>query len=198
MRIATLALGLMVLLVPAHAEAKKHSDRSTLMSDQASGVAAKFDRHAVDGQFVEIVWFKPVTRTAGLKQIIRKQQRKARERGHAVTGGATVTQLLPHPVGCPARAFCGCGASIEVFGKNIRELWLAAAWFKFPAASPAPGMVAVRRHHVFVIRELRGSGIVLAYDANSGGRRTRLHLRSLAGYRVVNPHGGRSRYATAI
>ena len=28
------------------------------------------------------------------------------------------------------------------------------------------------------------------YDANSGGRRTRLHVRSLTGFAVVNPHGG--------
>jgi len=52
-------------------------------------------------------------------------------------------------------------------------------------------MVAVRRHHVFVIREVRSPGVVLAYDANSGGRKTRLHMRSLSGYVVVNPHGSR-------
>ncbi len=82
-----------------------------------------------------------------------------------------------------------------MFGKSIRELWLAANWFKFPRAQPAPGMVAVRKHHVFVIREVRAPGLVLAYDANSGGRKTRLHLRRLAGYTVVNPRG--SRYAQA-
>lgn len=108
----------------------------------------------------------------------------------------TTAQILPHPAGCPSRAFCGCGASIEVFGRNIRELWLARAWFKFPRAEPAPGMVAVRRHHVFVIREVRAPGIVLAYDANSGGHKTRIHLRSLRGYVVVNPKAG-SRYAQA-
>lgn len=105
-------------------------------------------------------------------------------------------QIVAHPAGCPARAFCGCGASIEVFGRSIRELWLAANWYRFPRAAPAPGMVAVRRHHVFVIREVRGPGLVLAYDANSGGRKTRIHLRSLAGYTVVNPRAG-SRYASA-
>jgi len=107
-----------------------------------------------------------------------------------------VEQIVAHPAGCPARAFCGCGASIEVFGRSIRELWLASAWFKFPRTSPAPGMAAVRRHHVFVIREVIGGNMVLAYDANSGGRQTRIHARSLAGYTVVNPRGG-SRYARA-
>lgn len=103
--------------------------------------------------------------------------------------GERLTQLLPHPAGCPSRAFCGCGAAVEVFGRPIRELWLARNWFKFPPAAPAPGMVAVRNHHVFVIRRVISPGMVLAYDANSGGRRTRLHLRSLAGYSVRNPQG---------
>ncbi len=103
-------------------------------------------------------------------------------------------QLLPHPSGCPSRAFCGCGASVEVFGHSVRELWLASNWFRFPRAVAAAGMVAVRRHHVFVIRAVLRPGLVLAYDANSGGHRTRLHPRSLAGYTVVDPRGN-SRYA---
>lgn len=110
-------------------------------------------------------------------------------RHHHYQGSFDGGSVVANPSGCPSRAFCGCGASIEVFGRNIRELWLARAWFRFPPASPAPGMVAVRNHHVFVIREVRGNGIVLAYDANSGGHRTRIHERSLAGYSVRNPHG---------
>jgi hypothetical protein len=101
--------------------------------------------------------------------------------------GATI---LPHPSGCPSRRFCGCGAAVEIFGKPIRSLWLAANWLAFPRAAPAPGMAAARRGHVFVIKEVLGNGMVLAYDANSGGRQTRLHVRSLAGFTVVNPHGG--------
>lgn len=101
-------------------------------------------------------------------------------------------QILPHPPGCPRRAFCGCGAAVEVFGRPIRSLWLAANWLRFPRASPAPGMAAVKRKggHVFVIKQVLGGGKVLAYDANSGGRRTRLHVRSLAGFVVVDPRGG--------
>lgn len=98
--------------------------------------------------------------------------------------------VLPHPPGCPRRAFCGCGAAVEVFGRPIRSLWLAANWLRFPRTSPAPGMVAARRGHVFVIRQVLGGGRVLAYDANSGGRKTRLHVRSLAGFVVVDPRGG--------
>lgn len=111
----------------------------------------------------------------------------------AVRVSRSGAQILPHPPGCPSRAFCGCGAALDVFGRHVRHLWLARNWFQFPRTHAAPGMVAVRRHHVFVIREARGNGVVLAYDANSGGRKTRLHERSLAGYTVVNPRG--TRYA---
>jgi hypothetical protein len=98
-------------------------------------------------------------------------------------------QYLKHPHACPARQFCGCGASVRVFGHAIRSLYLAANWFKFPRAYAAPGMAAVRRHHVFVIERVYGDGTVLASDYNSGGHRSRLHRVSLSGYVVVDPHG---------
>ena len=99
-------------------------------------------------------------------------------------------QILPHPAGCPSRAFCGCGAAAYL-GLHDRSLWLAREWFRFPRAAPAPGMAAVRTHHVFVITANLGDGNVMAYDANSGRHATRLHEVSLRGYTVVNPHGGR-------
>ena len=99
--------------------------------------------------------------------------------------------FLPHPAGCPARAFCGCGAAVEVFGVAKRSLWLAAAWFHFPHTSPAPGMVAVRSHHVFVLRQHIEGSVWLIADYNSGGHQSRLHERSIAGYVIVNPHAGR-------
>lgn len=104
-------------------------------------------------------------------------------------------QVVAHPAGCPSRAFCGCGVALHVFGKHVRSLWLARNWFKFPAAAPAPGMVAVRRHHVMAILQAHGDGTATVYDPNSGGHRTRIHRRSLAGYSVRNPNGGR--YASA-
>jgi hypothetical protein len=79
---------------------------------------------------------------------------------------------------------------LEVFGRHVRHLWLARAWFKYPPASPAPGMVAVRKHHVFVIREVLGPNLVRAYDANSGRGLTRIHVRSLAGFSVRDPRRG--------
>lgn len=98
-------------------------------------------------------------------------------------------QMLPHPSGCPTTAFCGCGAAVEVFGSPRRDLWLAANWLRFPPAAPAPGMVAARRGHVFVLRQHVSGNTWLVADHNSGGRRSRLHARSLSGYKIVNPHG---------
>lgn len=96
--------------------------------------------------------------------------------------------IVAHPAGCPRAAFCGCGAAVRVFGHSVRELWLAANWFKFPRTSPAPGAVAVRRHHVMVLEADLGGGVWTVYDANSGGHATRIHARSIAGYVIVDPH----------
>jgi hypothetical protein len=86
-------------------------------------------------------------------------------------------------------AFCGCVAAVEVFGRSVRVLWRAAAWLDFPAAAPAPGMAAVRAHHVMIIPQYLGEGRALVYDANSGGHLTRVHVVSLRGYRIRNPRG---------
>jgi hypothetical protein len=91
------------------------------------------------------------------------------------------------PAGCP-RSFCGCGASIRVFGRIVPGLNLASNWLRFPRAAPAPGMVAARHGHVFVLEQHLEGDTWMAYDANSGGHATRVHARSLRGYTVVNPH----------
>lgn len=99
------------------------------------------------------------------------------------------SEIVENPAGCPRRAFCGCGAAVRVFGKPLESLWAAASWFKFPRTAPAPGMAAVRRHHVMVLESDLGGGIWQVYDANSGGHATRIHAKSIAGYTIVNPHG---------
>ena len=93
------------------------------------------------------------------------------------------------PSGCP-RSFCGCAASLRVFGRIVPGLNLAANWLRFPRTSPAPGMVAARHGHVFVLEQHVGGDVWMAYDGNSGGRATRIHARSLRGYAVVNPRVG--------
>jgi hypothetical protein len=96
--------------------------------------------------------------------------------------------IIGHPAGCPHSQFCGCGASVRIFGHPVRELYLASNWFQFAHTAPGPGMVAVRNHHVFVIESVNGDGTVVAWDANSGGHATRIHTVSLSGYSVRDPH----------
>jgi hypothetical protein len=101
-------------------------------------------------------------------------------------GGAVIAR---RPEGCP-RAFCGCEASLYVFGKIRPELNLASNWIrKFPRTSPAPGMAAARSGHVMVLMSHVEGNDWLVHDGNSGGGLTREHVRSIRGYVIVNPRG---------
>ncbi|MGV7215070.1 hypothetical protein [Bradyrhizobium sp. UFLA05-112] len=136
-----------------------------------------------------------------LSQVRRERVLPDARRTHLVTRGAVAdaqaavtqvnvsgTQIVGgRPSGCP-RSFCGCGAALHVFGRIVPELNLAANWLRFPRTAPAPGMVAARRGHVFVLEQHLQGDMWMAYDANSGNRSTRIHARSLRGYTVVNPH----------
>ena len=106
---------------------------------------------------------------------------------------ASGNTYLPHPAGCPARLFCACGAAVKVFGSPIRSLWPSCAWFdgRFPRVAAAPGMVAGRCGHVFVLGSHVSGSNWMVYDYNSGGHLSRYHERSVAGLKIVNPHGGR-------
>jgi len=111
----------------------------------------------------------------------------ARDGAFIAGQAATITA---HPAGCPRRAFCGCGVAKHIFGELRPDLWAAASWFRFPRAAPAPGMVAVRPHHVLAILMDLAGGRALAYNPNSGGGKTRIEEVSLRGYTIVNPRGG--------
>lgn len=104
---------------------------------------------------------------------------------------------LPHPAGCPARAFCACGASVRIFGRSIRELWPVVAWKRFAAAEPASGNVAIekRRSHLFVLEQHVSGSDWLVSDYNSGGHLSRRHVRDISGLLVVNPHLTKQRYS---
>ncbi len=92
------------------------------------------------------------------------------------------------PSACPHR-FCGCEASLYVFGAIRAELNLAANWVrKFPRTEPAAGMVAARSGHVMVLMSHASGDEWMVHDGNSGGGRTREHVRSIRGYTIVNPH----------
>jgi len=96
------------------------------------------------------------------------------------------------PAGCP-HAFCGCEASLYIFGEIRPELNLASNWVrKFPRTSAAPGMVAARNHHVMVLMSPVGDSDWLVHDGNSGGGLTRDHIQSIRGYTIVDPQGSRS------
>ena len=102
------------------------------------------------------------------------------------------------PPGCPHR-FCGCEASLYVFGEIRKDLNLAANWArKFPRTQPAPGMVAARSGHVFVLMSHVEGNQWLVHDGNSGGGKSRRHVRSIAGYAVVNPHASSVAQAPTI
>ena len=97
------------------------------------------------------------------------------------------TVIGGRPEGCP-HAFCGCGASLYLFGRIIEPLNRAAEWIdRFPRAIASPGMAAARRHHVMVLMEHRGGDVWLVHDSNYG-HRTIVHERSISGYVVVNPN----------
>lgn len=96
------------------------------------------------------------------------------------------------PADCP-HAFCGCEASLYIFGEICPELNLASNWIrKFPRTSAAPGMVAARHHHVMVLMRYVDDSDWLVHDGNSGGGLTRDHIQSIHGYTIVNPQGSRS------
>jgi len=108
---------------------------------------------------------------------------RSRFSGGSVVGG--------RPAGCP-HAYCGC-ASARYVGLSGAQWNLAANWLRLPRAAPAPGMAAARRGHVFILKHQVAGNNWMVYDPNSGGGLTRVHVRSLAGYTVVNPRG--SQYA---
>ncbi len=182
--IASVGLALILAAIATPAFAKRH----TPVPQQS----ADYDRHSVSGAYYYGI--QSSERPVGRVKSVRYGRVAYRSRYAAGGHSGGEAQMLPHPAGCPARAYCGCGAAVEAFGRPIRDLWLASNWIrKFPSAQPAPGMAAARSGHVFIIKEVLGNGMVLAIDHNSGGHQSRIHVRSLAGYHVVNPHG--SRYA---
>ena len=115
-------------------------------------------------------------------QHFREAMAMAPSGGERVVGG--------RPAGCP-NAFCGCEASLYKFGRIVPGLNLASNWRRFPRATPAPGMAAVRSGHVMILESQVGGNVWTVHDGNSGGHVTREHPRSLAGYTIVDPNGHR-------
>ena len=110
--------------------------------------------------------------------------------------GGMATSTLPHPAGCERTRFCACGAAVDLWGGNgrqYRHLWPAAAWFGYARTTPAHNTVAVRRHHVMVLkRHVSGDRWIVA-NYNGYKRSSRLMEVSISGYAIVDPE--RPRYA---
>ena len=67
------------------------------------------------------------------------EQRVARLRNAMADANVGSEQVVGgRPAGCP-RSFCGCGASIRVFGRIVPGLNLASNWLRFPACSASAG-----------------------------------------------------------
>lgn len=132
-------------------------------------------------------------RFRGVEARYSPQRRRSAPRAslRALDANGNGVILGGRPRGCP-HAFCGCEASLYVFGHIRKGLNLAYNWVRaFPRAAPAPGMAAARWGHVMVlIRHVAGKNW-LVHDGNSGGHLTREHVRSIAGYVIVDPHGSR-------
>jgi hypothetical protein len=147
-----------------------------------------------DGRTIETAQARPDrVRNARAARPHRQERANHRaDRGRAVARVEVSRQaqiIGGRPAGCP-RQFCGCAASIKLFGKIRADLNLASNWLrKFPRTSPAPMMAAARRGHVMVLLEHVGGDRWLTYDGNSGKGLTRIHIRSIRGFAVVNPHG---------
>ena len=141
----------------------------------------------IDPNSIAITTTADAKHTHGHHRIIRNADRAAIQ--HVTNADGNGAIVGRRPAGCP-HSFCGCEASRYLFGHSRAELNLASNWRKkFPRTSPAPGMVAVRNHHVFVLMSHAGGGNWLVHDGNSGHGLTREHVRSISGYTVVNPQG---------
>jgi hypothetical protein len=124
---------------------------------------------------------------AGVVTTVRRGARYTSSVAHEVAD--RVQRIVAHPAGCPRTLFCGCGVSVRVWGHPVRKYYLAANYRAFPSAQPGSGMVAWRWGHAVYIESYIGGPkrLALVYDPNSGHHQTRVHVRSLNGFHVVNP-----------
>lgn len=101
----------------------------------------------------------------------------------------SLASAADRPAECPKR-YCGCAVSLKLFGKVVPKLNNAWNWQKtFPRAFPAPGMVAARHGHVMLLLAHHNGNEWVVFDPNSGHGLTREHVRSIAGFTIVNPRG---------
>jgi hypothetical protein len=112
--------------------------------------------------------------------------RLAGRRSYALVDQGTI--IGSRPDGCP-HSYCGCGLR-KYLGLSDKRLNLAHNWARlFPhEGAPGAGLAAVRAHHVMYLESSAGNGQWMVRDYNSGGGLSRLHVREVRGYTLVNPH----------
>jgi hypothetical protein len=93
------------------------------------------------------------------------------------------------PAACAGIAWCGCWLRLHL-GVGDARLNLARAWAGIgsPASGPAAGVVAVWAHHVGLITENLGGGMIRLLSGNDGNAvRDRVRsTRGIIAYRHVN------------
>lgn len=92
------------------------------------------------------------------------------------------------PEACAGIPWCGCWLRLRLGLSDVR-LNLARAWASVgaPARGPAPGVVAVWRHHVGLITGVLGDGRVMLLSGNDGNavRERPRPTRGVIAYRRV-------------
>lgn len=179
-------IGLLFFTIPV--QAQNSSDRYASWNNTAVITTHKTSTHRVKKQRI-VKTKKKYERSPFLvrhhePERLTLTQGAARELRTAVS-----TVIGGRPQGCPHR-FCGCALARHIFGRDVRHLWLAANWLRFPSAPAAPGMVAARRGHVFKLLAHVSGSVWNVFDPNSGRGRIRIHHRSIAGFRIVNAGSG--------
>lgn len=89
--------------------------------------------------------------------------------------------VVGRPAACAGIAWCGCWLRLHLRIGDAR-LNVARAWAGVgsPAAGPSPGVVAVWRHHVGLITENLGNGMIRLLSGNDG-HAVRNRVRSTRG-----------------
>jgi hypothetical protein len=189
----TIALSIAVtLLLLGNADAKRHHHKRHIGAPQTTyGYAYDASSEARWRGRAQAPHYQYASLQEGGYSAMPEAQPTHGRASHRVARADNGSVLHGRPSGCPHR-YCGCEASLYLFGRIRPDLNLASNWYrKFAAASPAPGMAAARNGHVMVLVNHVGGSNWLVHDGNSGRGLTREHVRSISGYRIVNPHGSR-------
>jgi hypothetical protein len=162
-------------------ERRRHAPRSVPVPRPRPGSTAPV------GVFMDRAEWQADVRNPPSSRTRESRQREPGARGRVRLGGGATVISAGAPSGCPASRFCACALSLKIHGRIVPHLNLAVNWLGFHRTAASPGMVAVRRGHAFQLLADEGGGVWRVWDANSGGRRTRIHSRSIAGYAIVDP-----------